>query len=71
MTAKKKQPVVELDRDWLTLDEAANYMRCNKVTVMKHIRKGGIQARQPFGPTGKWLVKTASIEKFMESGGRY
>ena len=66
----KKQPVVELDRDWLTLKEAAAYMRASPGFVDQCIKNRLIEGVQLSGKNGKWRVKSASIQKFMESGGR-
>jgi hypothetical protein len=70
-----KQPVVKLDRDWLTLKQAMAYMQCGPGTLMKYIKafkagKPGIDGQQPSGKNGSWRVSSASIDKFMKSGGR-
>ena len=45
-------------------------MRCDPGFVRAKIKKVMIEGVQLSGNNGKWRVKSSSIQKFMESGGR-
>lgn len=60
----------ELDQDWLTLKQAMAYMQCGPGTLMKYIKDRKIEAVQLSGKNGSWKIKSASIQRFMETGGR-
>jgi excisionase family DNA binding protein len=65
----KKSPPVELDRDWITLSQAAQYLQVHPATIMRYVRQRKIIANQ-LVPQGKWRVSSASIARLMESGGK-
>ncbi len=61
----KTTETTTLNRDWLTIKETGEYLRCGPGTVRQLIDSGQIEARQ-LVPRGKWLIKASSIEKLLE-----
>ena len=57
--------VQELDRDWLTVDEAASYLRCSAWTIREYIKSGRLPASQLMA-RGRIRVPSSAIEKLLE-----
>ena len=51
-----------LEKDWLTLPEAAEYMRKERRTIWRWLRDGKLEGQKP---GGTWLISTASIKKLL------
>jgi hypothetical protein len=57
---------------WMTVEEAAPYLRRHKKTVYALLRKyertggrEGLKGGQPDGPNTKWFVHIADADRFM------
>lgn len=48
--------------DWLTLLEAADYLRVSKETMYRLVTRKEVKAYQP---TRKWLFKKEDLDKFV------
>jgi excisionase family DNA binding protein len=59
----------QLDRDWFTLKQTADYLQCSTVTVMRLLRQGRIAGSQ-LCDSGKWRIRASSIERMMERSAR-
>lgn len=59
-----KKAIQTLDRDWLTVGQAADYLQCCPMTIYRMIQEGKIQGMQ-ITPRGKWRVSASSIEKLL------
>jgi excisionase family DNA binding protein len=65
MTKAKAPPPQTLDRDLLTVDEAAAYLRVHPMTVRRMIREGKLKASQLVA-RGRVLIAATDIEKLLE-----
>jgi excisionase family DNA binding protein len=55
----------QLDRDFLTVAEAAEYLRCSSWTVRELIKRGILEASR-LVPRGKVRISAVSIEKALQ-----
>lgn len=62
---KAKDPPQTLDRDLLTVAEAAAYLRIHPMTVRRMIREGTLKASQLVAK-GRILIAATDIEKLLE-----
>lgn len=62
---KAKAPPQTLDRDLLTVSEAAAYLRIHPMTVRRMIREGKLKASQLVAK-GRILIAATDIEKLLE-----
>lgn len=60
----KTKPPQTLNRDWLTVQQAADYLQLDAQTVRKYVRLGRLEGRQIVA-AGKWRISAASIEKLL------
>lgn len=67
--AMKKLQQPHLDRDWLTIEQAAAYLQRSKYSV-RHYLKLGVLSSSQIIPRGHILISAVSIEKMMEKGRR-
>jgi len=65
MTKSKAPPPQTLDRDLLTVSEAAAYLRVHPMTVRRMIREGKLKASQLVA-RGRVLIAATDIEKMLE-----
>lgn len=57
--------VQQLDRDWLTVRQAADYLQCGTGTIHRLIAEGMVTASQ-LVPKGRVRISSVSIEKLLE-----
>ena len=65
MDQQETKKIQTLDREWLTVEEAAAYLRIHPMTVRRYIKSGLLPASQPVR-RGRVLISAASIGKFLE-----
>lgn len=68
MTAARKR----VESPWLTVDEAAAYLRCTRFALIKRIERGQI-APDVWGSRGRGqrhLFNVESLDKYLKNGGR-
>jgi len=58
-----------LDRDWLTMAQAGEYLQVDARTIERWVKRGLLSASQPI-PLGRIRISAVSIEKMMEKGRR-
>ncbi|MDD4202904.1 MAG: helix-turn-helix domain-containing protein [Candidatus Omnitrophica bacterium] len=54
---------MDFDHDIMTIEELADYLRMQKVTIYKHVQEGKIPA---FKVGGAWRFKRSTIDKWIE-----
>jgi excisionase family DNA binding protein len=60
--------VQTLDKDLLTVAQAADYLSCCKQTIRRLIKDGKLEAsRTGIGKNSSWRITSVSIEKLMEA----
>lgn len=57
--------VQQLDRDWLTVEQTADYLQVSTRTIREWIKKGILPASQVF-KRGAVRVPSSAIEKLLE-----
>ena len=63
--AKKKAPQTPtLDRDWLTVQQTAEYLQCTTRSVHRYIEAGKLEFSQ-IVPNGKIRIPAASIRQML------
>lgn len=58
------EPMRTLDRDYLTVKQAAEYLNVKPQTIQQWIHRGKIQSVQAV-PRGKHLISAAMIERML------
>jgi excisionase family DNA binding protein len=64
-------PTQQLDRDYLTTKQAADYLQVSTYTVLRMVKDGKISGTKlGTGKNSKLRISAASIEKMLEKGAR-
>ena len=58
-----------LNRDYLTIKQAADYLQCSPWTIRQHIKAGRLEGLQ-LVPRGSVRIPASSIEKLLERAHR-
>jgi excisionase family DNA binding protein len=61
----KKTAPQRLDRDWMSVQQAAAYLQVCTMTIHRYIREGRLQSSQII-PGGKRRIASSSIEKLLQ-----
>jgi len=59
-------PPTPLDRRWISVSQAADYIGCSSQTVRTILRKGAIRASRPLVGTGPYVLDRLEIDQFLE-----
>lgn len=51
--------------DWMTAQEVADRLRCNRWTVAREINRNNLRATKV---AGKWLIAPADLEHYVAAG---
>ena len=51
--------------DWLTVDQAAEYLQVSPVTVRRWIKEKLLPAKQLNGRKSPWRIAAAEVERFL------
>ena len=60
------EPAMTLDRDWLTLAQAAEYLQVSPFTVLRWIKAKKLPAKQLNGRKSPWRIKANDLEDFLK-----
>ena len=55
-----------LDRDWLTLAQAAEYLQVSPFTLRRWIKDKKLPAKQLNGRKSQWRIKANDLEDFLK-----
>ena len=59
-------PPTPLDRRWMSVSQAADYIGCSPQTIRTILRIGAIRASRPLSGTGPYVLDRLEIDRFLE-----